>query len=186
MFCFGIPASLAFWMALARDALPAGSPPPSRAATWIARASFVNSAPRRASVTAFLCLICAHLEWPAMGLSLGRSLSQKVPDIGRHRVRLVLELAPGDPNYEPSGDGQPPVAGAVAFEIAGSAVDGAAVELGHQLGLWPCAVHLIGDVPDGDVLVGQREWDSGRLEEGKQEILDVLLARAKAPPEVGQ
>ena len=38
------------------------SPPPSRAATVIARASLVNSLPRRASTTAFLCLIDAHLE----------------------------------------------------------------------------------------------------------------------------
>ncbi len=38
------------------------SPPPSRAAVVIARASFVNSLPRRESTTAFLCLIEAHLE----------------------------------------------------------------------------------------------------------------------------
>ena len=45
-----------------------GRPPPSFAATVIARASFVNSLPRRASTIAFLCLIPAHLEWPAMAL----------------------------------------------------------------------------------------------------------------------
>src|SRR5688500_18773341 len=53
-------------MAAARVWLPAGSPPPSRAATVIARASFVKSLPRFASVAAFLGLIDAHLEWPAM------------------------------------------------------------------------------------------------------------------------
>ena len=41
---------------------PSGSPPPSRAATVIARASFVNSFPRFASVAPFLCLIDAHFE----------------------------------------------------------------------------------------------------------------------------
>src|SRR3954454_15177838 len=66
MLSFGMRASLAFWTAFASDAFIAGSPPPSRAATWIARASFVKWAPRRASTTAFLCLIDAHLEWPDM------------------------------------------------------------------------------------------------------------------------
>ena len=62
MLSFGIDWSRAFWIAVARVALPSGSPPPSRAATVIARASFVNSLPRLASVAAFLCLIEAHLE----------------------------------------------------------------------------------------------------------------------------
>src|ERR1700758_654551 len=51
-------------MASASAELPSGSPPPSRAATEIARASLVKCWPRRASTTAFLCLIDAHLEWP--------------------------------------------------------------------------------------------------------------------------
>src|SRR3954447_12771581 len=65
MLSFGIDAWRAFSIAVASAALPAGSPPPSRAATWIARASFVKSWPRFASVAFFLCLIDAHLEWPA-------------------------------------------------------------------------------------------------------------------------
>jgi hypothetical protein len=28
--------------------------------------SFANSLPRRASMTAFLCLVVAHFEWPDM------------------------------------------------------------------------------------------------------------------------
>src|SRR3954469_44148 len=77
MLSFGMRASFAFCTALASDAFIAGSPPPSRAATWIARASFVKWAPRRASTTAFLCLIDAHLEWPDMGdESIGRSVQQ--------------------------------------------------------------------------------------------------------------
>src|SRR3712207_4714464 len=72
MLSFGIEASFAFWMASCSAGLPSGSPPPSFAATVIARASLVNSLPRRASTIAFLCLIPAHLECPAMRRSLGR------------------------------------------------------------------------------------------------------------------
>ncbi len=43
MLSLGIDASRAFWMALARVALDSGSPPPSLAATMIARESFENS-----------------------------------------------------------------------------------------------------------------------------------------------
>ena len=46
--------------AAARVKFESGSPPPSRAATAIARASLVNNWPRFASVAAFLCLIDAH------------------------------------------------------------------------------------------------------------------------------
>ncbi len=62
MLSFGIDASLAFCTASASAGFPSGSPPPSRAATVIARVSFVNSAPRLASTAFFLCLIEAHLE----------------------------------------------------------------------------------------------------------------------------
>src|SRR3954447_11712722 len=70
MLSFGIDWSLAFWMALARAALPSGSPPPSLAATWIARASLVKRAPRLASFAPFWCLIELHLLWPDIGWSL--------------------------------------------------------------------------------------------------------------------
>jgi hypothetical protein len=66
MLSFGMEASRAFWTASASEGLPSGSPPPSRAATVIARESFVNRAPRLASTAFFLCLIEAHLECPAM------------------------------------------------------------------------------------------------------------------------
>ena len=61
---FGIEASLAFWIAVARVGLSSGSPPPSRAATVIARASLLKSLPRFASAAPFLCLIECHLECP--------------------------------------------------------------------------------------------------------------------------
>src|SRR3954471_13590061 len=66
MLSLGIEASFAFWTASASAALPTTSPPPSLAATVIARASLVNSLPRRESTIAFLCLIPAHLLCPAM------------------------------------------------------------------------------------------------------------------------
>src|SRR4051795_8368176 len=66
MLSLGIEASRAFWIASASDGLPSGSPPPSFAATVIARASLVKSLPRRAATIAFLCLIPAHLECPDM------------------------------------------------------------------------------------------------------------------------
>ena len=62
MLSFGIEASRAFWIASASAGLPSGSPPPSRAATVIARVSLVKRAPRLASTAFFLCLIDAHLE----------------------------------------------------------------------------------------------------------------------------
>src|SRR4051812_36151697 len=70
MLSLGIEASLAFWTARASAGLPSTSAPPSLAATVMARASLVNSLPRRASTIAFLCLIPAHLLCPAMAGSL--------------------------------------------------------------------------------------------------------------------
>src|SRR3712207_9290726 len=87
MLSLGIEASLAFCTASARAGLPLTSPPPSFAATVIARASFVQSLPRRASTIAFLCLIPAHLECPAMALSLEAQAAQLVVQ------RLVLRDA---------------------------------------------------------------------------------------------
>src|SRR3954469_4872288 len=68
---FGIEASRAFWTAVASAALPSVSPPPSRAATVIARASLLKSLPRLASAAPFLCLIDDHFECPDMALILG-------------------------------------------------------------------------------------------------------------------
>src|SRR5215831_10217656 len=64
MFSFGTELFLAFCTASYRVGLPAGSPPPVRAATSTFLMSLANSLPRRASTTAFLCLVVAHLEWP--------------------------------------------------------------------------------------------------------------------------
>src|SRR5680860_1647180 len=88
MLSLGIEASRAFWIAVASAALPSGSPPPSRAATVIARASLVKSLPRLASAAPFLCLIEDHFECPDIVLpfyeraGIGRELH-----IRRHAVR---------------------------------------------------------------------------------------------------
>src|SRR5258708_26677022 len=52
--------SIAFW----RARLPDGAPPPSFAATMIARESFEQRLPRFASAAPFLCLIADHLLCP--------------------------------------------------------------------------------------------------------------------------
>src|SRR4029077_16628499 len=60
----GIEYDFAFSIAFCRDRLFAGSPPPSFAATMIARESFEKSWPRFASAAPFLCLIDDHLLCP--------------------------------------------------------------------------------------------------------------------------
>src|SRR4051812_42170622 len=66
MLSLGTELLFAFWIASARVGLPAGSPPPVRAATSMFLISLAKSLPRRASTTAFLCFVVAHLEWPDM------------------------------------------------------------------------------------------------------------------------
>src|ERR1700744_160089 len=64
MLSAGTEDFLAFWMASYRVGLPVGSPPPVRAATSMFLISRANILPRLASMTAFLCLVVAHLECP--------------------------------------------------------------------------------------------------------------------------
>src|SRR4249919_3639782 len=66
MLSLGTEDFLAFWMASYSVGLPSGSPPPVRAATSMFLISLANILPRRASMTAFLCLVVAHLECPLM------------------------------------------------------------------------------------------------------------------------
>src|SRR3954464_6026309 len=66
MLSLGTELFFAFWMTSYRVGLPSGSPPPVRAATSMFLMSLANILPRRASTTAFLCLVVAHLEWPDM------------------------------------------------------------------------------------------------------------------------
>src|SRR2546423_10203487 len=64
MLSFGIEYERAFSTAFCRARLPAGSGPPSLAATMIARESLEKSLPRLASAAPFLCLIEDHLLCP--------------------------------------------------------------------------------------------------------------------------
>src|ERR671919_1513516 len=66
MLSHGMFTALAASIAVRSRGLPPGSPPPLFAATVISRMTLVQEEARRASVTAFLRLICFHLLWPAM------------------------------------------------------------------------------------------------------------------------
>src|SRR6516165_10547974 len=64
MLSFGIEYERAFSIAFWSARFDPGSPPPSRAATMIARASLEKSWPRLASAAPFLCLMDDHLLCP--------------------------------------------------------------------------------------------------------------------------
>src|SRR6476659_7061687 len=86
--------SIAFWSAR----FPSGSPPPSRAATMIARESLEKSLPRFASAAPFLCLIDDHLLCPdnvRLPHSLEKSLVQPrvVRQLGMERRDEITPLA---------------------------------------------------------------------------------------------
>src|SRR4051794_2399010 len=68
MLSFGIEYERAFSIAFASARFALGSPPPSLAATMIARESFEKSLPRLASAAPFLCLIVDHLLCPDIRL----------------------------------------------------------------------------------------------------------------------
>src|SRR3954471_2321485 len=86
MLSFGIEYERAFSIAFASARLFAGSPPPSFAATMIARESFEKSFPRFASAAPFLCLIDDHLLCPDM-----RLLSNQFQEVLVH-PRIVGQL----------------------------------------------------------------------------------------------
>src|SRR5215467_2181830 len=78
MLSFGIELAFAFSIAFCSARLPAGSGPPSFAATMIARDSLEKSLPRFASAAPFLCLIDDHLLCPDMALLPHRFQKQLV------------------------------------------------------------------------------------------------------------
>src|ERR1700749_4209239 len=90
MLSLGTGVFLAFWMASYNVGLPVGSPPPVRAATSMFLISRANSLPRRASLTAFWCLVVAHLEWPLIG------------DLYLFFCFLVLESSPDESTCTPA------------------------------------------------------------------------------------
>jgi hypothetical protein len=73
MFSFGMFTARAESTARRSRGFPSGSPPPALAATVISRMILVHAEARRASVTAFLRLICFHLLWPAIAELLAAS-----------------------------------------------------------------------------------------------------------------
>src|SRR5690349_15575577 len=99
MLSFGTEDFFAFWMASYSVGLPAGSPPPIRAATSMFLISLAKSLPRRASMTAFLCFVVAHLECPDMLPSaLLRRSRSRLPD--ELDEELVHTRVPGDLGVE--------------------------------------------------------------------------------------
>src|SRR3954452_5864615 len=108
MLLLGTEVFLAFWIASKRVGLPAGSPPPVRAATSMFLMSLANSLPRLASIAAFLCFVVAHLEWP-LTVVPPRSRHRRRPARpgGRARSRRTAR-APGGPRSARGGSSWPP------------------------------------------------------------------------------
>src|ERR687886_1347930 len=96
MLSFGIEYERAFSTAFWSARFAAGSGPPSRAATMIARESLEKSFPRFASAAPFLCLIELHLLCPDMLL-----LSYQVEEELVH-ARIVGELGVERRDDEPA------------------------------------------------------------------------------------
>src|SRR5436190_6789990 len=97
MLSLGTELFFAFWMASYRVGLPAGSPPPVRAATSMFLMSLANILPRLASTTAFLCLVVAHFEWPDIALPPHRRAPRGAPpggppvgSAGAHRLDRTI------------------------------------------------------------------------------------------------
>src|SRR5436190_12163203 len=95
MLSFGIEAALAFSTAFWSERLPAGSGPPSFAATMIARVSFEKSLPLFASTAPFLCLIDDHLLCPDIVPRSRRRQSRHLRSLGALR-RVYARLLPDD------------------------------------------------------------------------------------------
>src|SRR6188474_497722 len=66
--------------------LAIGSAPPIRAATSMFLISLANILPRRASMTAFLCFVVAHLEWPDMAIPSSLGLRVLGDQVHEHAV----------------------------------------------------------------------------------------------------
>src|SRR3989441_9348235 len=136
MLSSGMFSALAASIAVRSRALPAGSPPPCFAAMVISRISLVKSAPRRASVTAFLRLICFHLLWPAMGAPVAGyalhvprpgALVQRATWTVQRRSNLQLDhTAPPQVGYRPMNRPRCALVALVLFAACERAGEGAA------------------------------------------------------------
>src|SRR5205823_9717718 len=100
MLSFGIEYERAFSIAFCSARFAAGSGPPSRAATMIARESFEKSLPRLTSAAPFLCLIVDHLLCPDM-LLLSDELEESLVHPG---VVGQLRVECGDKDTSVAGE----------------------------------------------------------------------------------
>src|SRR5215207_8608393 len=108
MLSLGTELFFAFWIASNSVGLPAGSPPPVRAATSTFLISLAKSLPRLASIPAFLCLVVAHLEWPLTSCpSRPRRRRRPARPGGDARCRRTWR-APGGPRSARGGSSWPP------------------------------------------------------------------------------
>src|SRR5438445_6649687 len=106
MLSFGIEYERAFSTAFCNARLAAGSPPPSFAATMIARESFEKSLPRFASAAPFLCLIDDHLLCPDTLLLPDeiQELLVQTSVVGQLRVKRGNEEASLTRDHRPAVD----------------------------------------------------------------------------------
>src|SRR5436190_11622882 len=186
MLSFGIEYERAFSIAFWSARLAAGSAPPSRAATMIARASLEKSLPRLASAAPFLCLIDDHLLCPDIGL-LPNQLEEQFVDacvVGQFRVerrdenpavaeqhRLAFELCEhldaGAALVEPWGaneDAAQGLVGAVEPQVGLEARD-----------LAPVGVAVDDDVGEPEVLPVEHDHPGAGAEHGPVEVAQRLV-----------
>src|SRR6476660_4943992 len=108
MLSFGIEYDLAFSIAFCSARLFVGSPPPSFAATMIARESFEKSLPRFASAAPFLCLIDDHLLCPDNARLLPDEIQEPFVE---PRIVRQLRMERGDEEAAVTGEHGSPVEG---------------------------------------------------------------------------
>src|SRR5215831_3185767 len=183
MLSFGIELERAFSTAFWSARLFAGSPPPSFAATMIARVSLEKSFPRLASAAPFLCLIEDHLLCPDTGDLLEEQFVQTgvvgqlrmegrdeetalagqdwmAVDLGEH-----LDVGPDllDPGRADEDGAQRPA-------LAGK------LEIGLERGdLAPEGVAAHRDVDEAEVVAVEHDHPGARAEDGPLELAQRLV-----------
>src|SRR3954452_14251649 len=95
MLSFGTDVFFAFCTASYRVGLPERSAPPILAATSMFLMSLANDLARRASMTAFLCFVVAHLEWPDMRTILPAARGPRRQGTSLRRVRRLRFVVRG-------------------------------------------------------------------------------------------
>src|SRR5438477_298720 len=105
-----LSAGMLFWRAVVTAVRSRGfalrSPPPRRAATVISLMNLVNCLPRRASLSAFLCLIELHLEWPDMARCPAVTTSPTASKSRKPRRTRYCARGPGIDNAPGCGAGR--------------------------------------------------------------------------------